>query len=125
MSSQVCIGRSMRIEGELTGSEDLMIDGTVEGTILVAGHQLTIGEHGRVSARIHDARAVIVQGELVGDISADDRIEIGSTGSVQGDIRAPRVVLAEGARFKGSIDMESRSRPSGAEPADPKRSSVR
>ncbi len=106
MSNQVCIGRSMHIEGELTGNEDLIIDGTVEGKILVTGHQITLGENGHVKADIEDASTVIVQGRLVGNVSADHRIEIGSTGSILGDIRAPRVVLADGARFKGSIDME-------------------
>ena len=109
MGNQVCIGSSMRIEGELSGSEDLVIDGTVHGKILVSGHQLIIGENGKVLAEIHDARSVIVRGELVGNIAADDRIEIGSTGSVEGDIRAPRVVLSDGARFKGSIDMQPKS----------------
>jgi len=109
MSNQVCIGSSMRIEGELTGHEDLVIDGTVQGKIVVTGHQLTIGENGHVTAEIHDAGTVIVQGRLVGNISADHKIEIGSTGSILGNIRAPRVVLAEGARFKGSIDMDPRS----------------
>lgn len=111
MSKQVCIGSSMTIEGELTGKEDLIIDGKVKGKILVTGHQLTIGENGHVSAEIHDASRVVVQGEMVGDISADDKIEIETTGSMLGNIRAPRVVLAEGSRFKGSIDMEPKSAP--------------
>ena len=105
MPNQVCIGSSMLIEGELMGSEDLVIDGTVQGKILISGHQLTIGENGKVLAEIHDARSVIVRGQMVGNIAAEDRIEIGSTGSVEGNIRAPRVVLSDGARFKGSIDM--------------------
>jgi len=109
MSNQVCIGSSMRIEGELTGHEDLIIDGTVQGTIVVTGHQLTIGEHGQVTAEIHDAGTVIVHGRLVGNISAEHKIEIGATGSILGNIRAPRVVLAEGARLKGSVDMDPRS----------------
>jgi len=109
MTNPICIGSSMRIEGELTGHEDLVIDGTVEGRIVVKGHQLTIGENGRVTAEIHDAGTVIVQGKLVGNISAEHKIEIGSTGSILGNLRAPRIVLAEGARFKGSIDMEPRS----------------
>jgi cytoskeletal protein CcmA (bactofilin family) len=108
MGHQVCIGRSMHITGEVTGREDLIIDGTVEGKILVSGHQLTLGENGNVKADIRDARTVVVQGQLVGDVSAEHRIEIGSTGSIFGNIRAPRVVLADGARFKGSIDMEPR-----------------
>ena len=109
MSHQVCIGPSMHIEGELTGREDLVIDGAVDGKILVTGHQLVIGANGRVTAEIHDASTVVVEGTLVGDISADNKIEIGSTGSILGNIRAPRIVLADGARFKGSIDMEPRS----------------
>lgn len=109
MNRQVCIGSSMRIEGELMGSEDLVIDGVVEGRILISGHELTIGENGKVSAEIHDASAVIVRGQVTGNICADDRVEIGSTGSLLGDIRAPRVVLADGARFKGSIDMQPRA----------------
>ena len=108
MNHQVCIGRSMHIEGEVRGSEDLIIDGTVEGKIVVSGHQLTLGENGNVKADIQDASTVVVQGRLVGNVSADHKIEIGSTGSILGNIRAPRVVLADGARFKGSIDMEPR-----------------
>ena len=108
MTHQVCIGRSMHIEGEVRGSEDLIIDGTVEGKIVVSGHQLTLGENGNVKADIQDASTVVVQGRLVGNVSADHKIEIGSTGSILGNIRAPRVVLADGARFKGSIDMEPR-----------------
>ena len=108
MANQVCIGSSMRIEGELMGSEDLVIDGTVHGKIRIAGHQLTIGENAKVLAEIHDARSVIVRGEMKGNIAAEDKIEIGSTGSVEGDIKAPRVVLSDGARFKGSIDMGSK-----------------
>jgi cytoskeletal protein CcmA (bactofilin family) len=99
----------MRIEGELRGREDLVIDGSVEGKIIVAGHQLTVGENGQVNADIQDASSVVVQGKLVGNVTAEHRIEIGSTGSILGNIRAPRVALVEGARFKGSIDMDPRA----------------
>lgn len=118
MGNRICIGRSMRIDGELTGSEDLVIDGTVEGKIVVSGHQLTIGEHGKVSAEIRGASAVIVRGEMIGNITAGDSIEIGSTGSVHGDLSAPRVILSEGARFRGSIDMHAQ-RVARAAPAPP------
>jgi len=105
MTNQVDIGSSMHITGELTGSEDLTIDGTVEGKIRLKGHQLTIGEKGRVSADIRDASKVVVLGEMIGNIVAVERVEIAATGTMQGDISAPRIVLADGARFKGTIDM--------------------
>jgi len=109
MSDKVSIGSSMHIKGELTGKEDLTIDGRVDGKILLTGHQLTIGENGHVTAEIHDASAVIVRGKMIGNITADDKVEVASQGSMQGDIRAPRVVLADGSRFKGTIDTETKS----------------
>ena len=95
----------MQIKGDLTGKEDLVIDGKVDGRIFLTGHELTIAENGVVNAEIHEASAVVVRGQMVGNITADDRVEVAETGSMLGDINAPRVVLAEGARFKGSIDM--------------------
>ena len=118
---QVSIGSSMHIKGEVTGGEDLIIDGRVEGKIILTGHHLTIGKNGHVTAEIHDVGAVVVEGQLVGDISAGDRIEIGATGSIVGDINAPRVILADGARFKGSVDMEPKS----AGPSTPARATSR
>jgi cytoskeletal protein CcmA (bactofilin family) len=111
MSNQVCIGSSMRIEGEVTGHEDLVIDGIVQGGIRLKGHQLTIGEHADVTAEIHEADTVIVQGRLVGNVSAVHKIEVASTGSIHGNIRAPRVVLADGGRIKGSVDVDPGSSP--------------
>jgi len=105
MTTNVDIGSSMHIKGELTGKEDLTIEGTVEGKIRLKGHQLTIGEKGQVSADIRDASAVVVLGKMIGNIAAGERVEIAATGTMQGDISAPRIVLADGARFKGSIDM--------------------
>lgn len=100
----VNIGQSIEIKGELTGNEDLIIDGRVEGKIDLKDHNLTIGKNGRIRAEIH-ANSVTVHGEVVGDINADDKVEIAPSGSVQGDLRAPRVALADGSSFKGSIDM--------------------
>jgi len=102
----VTIGKSIQIKGEITGNEDLIIDGKLDGKIFLKGHKLTIGASGHIKAEIHDAKAVVVDGEMVGSITAEDKVEIATTGSMQGDIKAPRVVLADGARFKGSIDME-------------------
>ncbi|MHC5024966.1 MAG: bactofilin family protein [Planctomycetota bacterium] len=98
------IGQSVQINGELTGQEDLIIDGKIQGKISVKGHNLTIGSNGRIDAEVH-AKSVIINGHVAGNITADDRVEISPTGSVQGDIAAPRVALADGSSFKGSIDM--------------------
>lgn len=98
------LGRFLTITGELRGDEDIEIGGRVEGTISLRGHRLTVGPTGRLHAEVH-AREVFVAGLIVGDITAAERVEISATGSVQGQICAPRVVLADGARFRGKIDM--------------------
>jgi cytoskeletal protein CcmA (bactofilin family) len=105
MEKIVNIGQSVQIKGELTGNEDLTIEGMVDGKILVKDHNLTIGTNGRIKAEVH-AKTVIVVGQVNGNITADDKVEIAPSGSVEGDLRAPRVAIADGARFKGSIDME-------------------
>jgi cytoskeletal protein CcmA (bactofilin family) len=102
------IGKSLHIKGELSGSEDLTIDGKVEGKITLNGQHVTIGPNGHVTAEIH-AKSVIVGGQMKGNVIADDRVEIAATGSMLGDVRAPRVVLVDGARFKGSIDMDGKT----------------
>ena len=108
MDNIVNIGQSVQIKGELKGNEDLTIDGMVDGKILVKDHNLTIGANGRISAEVH-AKTVVVVGQVMGNITADDKVEVAPSGSVEGDIRAPRVALADGARFKGSIDMERKA----------------
>jgi cytoskeletal protein CcmA (bactofilin family) len=105
MEKIVNIGQSVQIKGELKGNEDLTIEGQVDGKILVKDHNLTIGANGRITAEVH-AKTVVVVGEVIGNVTADDKIELAPSGSVQGDLRAPRVAIADGARFKGSIDME-------------------
>ncbi len=116
MEKLVNIGQSVQIKGELTGNEDLTIEGKVDGKIILKDHNLTIGANGRIAAEIH-AKTVLVVGEVVGNITADDKVEIAATGSMRGDIVAPRVVLADGARFKGSIDMDRK--PAEARPGRP------
>jgi cytoskeletal protein CcmA (bactofilin family) len=101
----VNIGQSIQIKGELTGNEDLTIEGKVDGKIVLKDHNLTIGANGKIVAEVQ-AKTVMVIGELVGNITADDKVEVAATGAMKGDIVSPRVVLADGARFKGSIDME-------------------
>ncbi len=105
MEKLVNIGQSIQIKGDLSGNEDLTIEGKVEGKILLKDHNLTIGANGKITAEIQ-AKTVLVIGEIVGNINADDKVEVAATGSMRGDIVAPRVVLADGARFKGSIDMD-------------------
>jgi len=99
------IGKSIHIKGELSGNEDLTIEGKVEGKITLNGYSVTIGQSGLVMAEIH-AKSVVVCGQVRGDITADESVEVAATGTVLGNVRAPRVVLADGAHFKGSVDME-------------------
>jgi len=99
------IGKSVVIRGELSGSEDLYIDGQVEGSIELREHNLTIGPNGRVNANMN-AKEVIVQGAVKGNIRAVDRVEIRKSGSVSGDLVAARIVIEDGAFFKGSIDIQ-------------------
>jgi cytoskeletal protein CcmA (bactofilin family) len=103
----VNIGKSVVIKGELNGSEDLTIEGHVEGTIQLKEHVLTIGPNGRIKAQVF-AKAVIVLGEVTGNITATDKVDIRENGAVDGDIVSPRVAIAEGAHFRGSVDMQQR-----------------
>jgi cytoskeletal protein CcmA (bactofilin family) len=111
MSKPANIGQSVQINGELTGQEDLIIDGKIDGKIMLKDHQLTIGPNGHINAEVH-AKAVQINGEVTGNITADDKVEISPSGSVHGDICAPRVALADGSSFKGSIDMGRKAAPS-------------
>ena len=101
----VNIGKSVVIKGELNGSEDLTIEGHVEGTIQLRDHVLTIGPNGRIKAQVF-AKSVVVLGEMTGNVTASDKVDIRDNGSVDGDIVAPRVAIAEGAHFRGSVDMQ-------------------
>src|SRR6516162_8257207 len=101
----VNIGKSVVIKGELSGSEDLTIEGHVEGTIQLRENVLTVGPNGRIKAQVF-AKAVIVLGEVTGNVTASDKVDIRDNGSVDGDIVAPKVAIAEGAHFRGSVDMQ-------------------
>lgn len=104
----VNIGKSVVIKGELNGSEDLTIEGHVEGTIQLKDHVLTIGPNGKIKAQVF-AKSVIVLGEVIGNVTASDKVDIRDNGSVDGDIIAPRVAIAEGAHFRGSVDMQRKA----------------
>lgn len=104
----VNIGKSVVIKGELNGSEDLTIEGHVEGKIELKDHVLTIGPNGKIKAQVF-AKSVIVLGEVNGNVTATEKVDIRDGGSVDGDIVSPRVAIAEGAHFRGSVDMQRRT----------------
>ncbi len=101
----VNIGKSVIIKGELNGSEDITIEGQVEGRIELKDHVLTIGPNGKIKAQVV-AKAVIVLGEVNGNVTASEKVDIREGGSIDGDIISPRVAIAEGAHFRGSVDMQ-------------------
>src|SRR3954465_3332168 len=103
----VNIGKSVVIKGELNGSEDLTIEGHVEGKIELREHVLTIGPNGKIKAELF-AKAIVVLGEVIGNITATEKVDIRENGSVEGDITSPRVAIAEGAHFRGSVDMQNK-----------------
>ena len=104
----VKVGKSVVIKGELNGSEDLTIEGQVEGKIELKEHVLTIGSNGKIQAEVF-AKALIVLGEVNGNIAASEKVDIRDGGSVDGDIVSPRIAIAEGAHFRGSVDMQRKS----------------
>ncbi len=102
------IGPSIKLNGELSGDEDLLIQGEVEGNIHLKEHNLTVGEQGRIKANAF-ARTITVRGELTGDLTGAEKVTITASGRVRGNIIAPKVILEEGASFKGSIDMDAKA----------------
>jgi cytoskeletal protein CcmA (bactofilin family) len=99
------IGKSVIIRGELSGSEDLYLDGEVEGSIDLKGHSLTIGPNGRVRANVH-AQEVVIHGHVDGSIRGADRVELKKTAVLAGDIFTQRIMIEEGAFFKGAVDIQ-------------------
>lgn len=115
--TSVSIGKTVSITGQLSASEDLTLDGQVEGRIDLPQNTLTVGASGRLKAQVF-AKTVIVHGHVTGDIAASEKVEIRESGQVQGDIVSPRIAIAEGAQFKGSVDMQ-RTPPAPPAPAAP------
>ncbi|MEX2272833.1 MAG: polymer-forming cytoskeletal protein [Vicinamibacterales bacterium] len=107
-ATTVTIGASVVIKGEVSAREDLTISGRVEGKVEVRDHVVRVGREAQVHAEI-SARAVLVEGNVKGNINATERIELLEHGSVEGDIGAPKIAMAEGAQFRGKIDMAKRS----------------
>ena len=102
------IGPSISIDGTLKGEEDLVVDGRIKGTVELKSHTLTVGSEGRLDAEVY-AHTIFVEGTVNGDLYASERITIGNTARVEGNILAPRISLEDGAKFRGSIDMDADS----------------
>ena len=111
------LGKSLVIKGEVTGSESLYIDGRVEGSINLPGNRVTVGRNGVVSANIA-AREIVILGKVRGNMTASDRFDIRSEGSLTGDIIAQRVSIEEGAYFKGAIDIRKPGQKTNGETKD-------
>lgn len=114
------IGRSITIRGDVTGDEDLLIQGRIDGSVDLKQHSVTIGREGEVKADV-GARVIVVEGKVEGNLRADEQVVLKSSAQVQGDIAAPRVVLEDGARFRGGVDMgEAVQAPPAARPGNAK-----
>ena len=104
------IGKSVIVKGELSGSEDLFLDGEVEGNIDLQDHNLTIGPHGRVRANVK-AKDVVIHGKVDGNIFGTERVELKRSAVLTGDISTQRIVIEDGAYFKGAIDIKKEGKP--------------
>jgi cytoskeletal protein CcmA (bactofilin family) len=114
-ADQATIGKSLVIKGEVTGSESLYIDGRVEGSINLSGNRVTVGRNGVVAANIN-AREIVVLGKVRGNLTASDRVDIRSDGSLTGDVIAARISIEDGAFFKGGIDIRKGGQPQQSKP---------
>lgn len=110
IGGKTMIGSTVVIDGNITSAEDLIIEGKVSGTITATGHEVTVGQAGQLNANI-SAKTVRIEGRVEGDISGGEKVIISKTGNVLGNIDAPRVTLEDGAKFKGSIEMDPDEQP--------------
>ena len=104
------IGKSISIKGDLTGNEDIQVEGNVEGRVDLPNNQFTVGADGKVKAEIH-AKGIVVIGQVTGNLTATERVEIQATGVVHGDVKAPRLIVHEGAVINGAIEMTKTATP--------------
>ena len=115
------IGPSITVRGDVSGDEDLIVQGLVEGTVTLKKNNVTVGKEGRIKANVH-ARIIEIEGTVEGDLHGDEQVVARKSGNINGNVVAPRVTLEDGCRFKGSIDMDtgnvSASKPSTAKTAD-------
>ena len=117
---QASIGKAVKINGQIYSKEDLYVDGDVEGTIELQEHRLTIGPNGKVHSSVK-AREVVVLGNIQGNVDASDKLEIRKDARLVGDIKTARIIIEDGAYFKGSIDIvkPEMAKPSGSTPPRP------
>src|SRR6202044_3689227 len=101
---QAVISKGLFVKGEISGTESLYIDGKVEGSISLPGNRVTVGRNGQVAANV-TAREIVVLGKVRGNVTASDRVDIRSEGSLTGDVTAQRISIEDGAFFKGGIDI--------------------
>lgn len=112
--SSARLGSSLQIKGQITGTEDLQIDGIVEGSISLRGHELTVGSTAQLKSEIN-AREVVVYGKVIGNLHARDRVDVRKDGSVVGDISTARITIEDGAQFKGRIEIDPSKAPAAAD----------
>ena len=108
LKEKAVIGASIQIKGEVTGEEDLLVNGQVEGKIELKRHRITVGKAGRVKADLY-GKVISIEGMIQGNLFGEDKVVIRQSGTVQGNITSPRVNLEDGAKFKGRIDMDSQA----------------
>lgn len=116
-AKKTVIGPQVRIQGELSGDEDIVVEGKVEGKITVS-KSLRIGQNAHVSAEVR-AQNVVIAGRVTGNVSAVEKVELLPSGTLEGNIRAPKIVIAEGAQFKGSVDMTTKPAEKGKDTTPP------
>ena len=114
MRTTASLGPGLKIKGELIGHEDLKLEGKIEGAISLGGHRLNVGSTAHIHAHIV-AREVVVAGEVIGNVNARDRIEIKKGGSIVGDLTTARIVIEDGAFFKGAIEIDGSNTQVGAD----------
>lgn len=103
--SSASIGKAVKIKGEVFSNEDLYVDGDLEGRIELKAHKLTVGPNGTVKTGVIKARAVVIQGTVQGDVDAQEKVEIRKDATLTGNIKTARIVIEEGAYFKGGVDI--------------------
>jgi cytoskeletal protein CcmA (bactofilin family) len=110
LKEKAMIGPTITIKGDLSGEEDLQIEGRVEGKIDLPRHSVTVGKSGRIKADVY-GKTITVEGEVEGNLFGEEQLVLRQSSTVRGNITAPRVSLEDGANFKGSIDMSSKEKP--------------
>jgi cytoskeletal protein CcmA (bactofilin family) len=105
------IGPSISIHGDVSGDEDLIVQGHVEGTVTLQKHSVTVGKEGRIKANVR-AKSIEVEGQVEGDLHGEEQVVVRRSGNIRGNVVSPRVTLEDGCRFKGSIDMDVETKPS-------------